>query len=39
MAMGALDFYDYLHDFIAFLCVPVVITHLSYFADHHPIII
>jgi hypothetical protein len=39
MAMGALDFYGYLHDFIVFLCVPIVSTPLSYFVDHHPIFV
>jgi hypothetical protein len=38
MAMGALDFYGYCHNFIVFPCVPVVITPFSYFVDHHPII-
>jgi hypothetical protein len=35
MAMGALEFYGYGHDFIVFPCVPVVITPLSYFVVHH----
>jgi hypothetical protein len=35
MATEALDFYGYYHDFIVFLCVPVVFTSLSYFVDHH----
>jgi hypothetical protein len=35
VAMGALDFYDDLHDPIVFICAPVVITPLSYFLDHH----
>jgi hypothetical protein len=35
MAMGALDFYGYEHDFIVFLCVPVVSIPPSYFVDHH----
>jgi hypothetical protein len=38
MAMGALDFYGYCHNFIVFPCVPVVITPLSYFVDHHHLI-
>jgi hypothetical protein len=29
VAMGALDFYGDQHDFIVFLCAPVVITPLS----------
>jgi hypothetical protein len=36
MAMGALDFYGDCHNFIVFLCAPVVIISLSYFVDHHP---
>jgi hypothetical protein len=35
MAMGALDFYGDCHNFIVFLCVPIVSTPLSYFVDHH----
>jgi hypothetical protein len=37
VAMGAFDFYDDLHNFIVFLYASVVITPLSYFLDHHPI--
>jgi hypothetical protein len=37
VAMGALDVYGGLHNFIVFLCAPVVITPLSYFLDHHRI--
>jgi hypothetical protein len=33
--MGALDVYGGLHNFIVFLYVPVVITPLPYFVDHH----
>jgi hypothetical protein len=38
MATGALEFYDYSHDFIVILCAPFVITLLSYFVDHLQII-
>jgi hypothetical protein len=38
MAMGALEFYGCFHDFIVILCVSVVITPLSYFVDHSPMI-
>jgi hypothetical protein len=39
VAMGALDFYGYLHNFIVFPCAPVVFTPPSYFVDHHRILI
>jgi hypothetical protein len=39
VAMGAFDFYADLHNFIVFLCASVVITPLSYFLDHHQIVL
>jgi hypothetical protein len=35
VAKGAFDVYGDEHNFIVFLYVPVVITPLSYFVDHH----